>query len=113
VSNKYRAEQYITISPSEAGEEIELLMVVTFKVHKGFLASLTEPGEETSAEIDDILFFKEVNGKPSANPVSLPSWIIGSITDTSQFKDWLLSEANDNDEMALCDLADMKRKEQA
>lgn len=35
MSNKYRAEQYISISASESGEEVELLMVVDFKVHPG------------------------------------------------------------------------------
>lgn len=103
MSRKYRAEQDINISGWECGAEIEIKMVVNFTVHPGCKQTLTEPAEPTIAEVDQVRFF---DGKDEIN---LPWSIEDRITSRSEFKDWLLSEANDQRETALCDAADARR----
>ncbi|MFN3833433.1 MAG: hypothetical protein ACK4SQ_14505 [Allorhizobium sp.] len=101
MSSKYRAEQTVSISAFESGEEIEILMVVNFKVHPGCKQTMTDPAEEPTAEVDQVQFFNISNGKPLPHPLSMPVWLLNSLTDGEAFTDWLLSEAADQNEMAL------------
>ncbi|WP_320196259.1 hypothetical protein RMR10_004465 [Agrobacterium rosae] len=110
MSNKYRAEQYISISASESGEEIELLMVVDFKVHPGSPATMIDPAELPSAEVDNAQFFLMQNGKPRPEPVSMMVWMIDRLTEGEAFQEWLLSEAGDQHQAALEDAADHRRE---
>lgn len=110
MSSKYRAEQYISISASESGTEIEFLMVVEFTVHPGRAQTMIDPAELTTAEIDQVQFFLMRSGKPSPEPASIPVWMINFLCDTSEFQDWMLSEAADQRQSALEDAADHRRE---
>jgi hypothetical protein len=110
MSQKYRAEQTVSISAFESGDELEVLMVVTFTVHPGCKQTTTEPAEMPSAEVSQRGFFKVKNGKPLPQPVSMPDWIIDGLIDGDGFEEWLLSEANEQREMAICDAADARRE---
>lgn len=110
MSNKYRAEQYISISASESGTEIELQMVVDFKVHPGSPATMIDPPEGPLAEIDQVQCFLVKSGKPSATAASLPVWMINAICDTPEFQEWMLSEAAEQYIAAKEDAADHRRE---
>lgn len=110
MSNKYRAEQYISISASESGEEVELLMVVNFTVHPGSPATTIDPAELPSAEVDNAQFFLMQNGKLRPEPVSMMVWMIDRFTEGEAFLEWLLSEAADQHQAALEDHADQRRE---
>lgn len=110
MSNKYRAEQYISISASESGTEIELQMVVDFVGHPGSPASWGNPPEGPTAEIDKVEFFLMKNGKPKADAVKLPDWIVESLTSGQDFIDWMLLEAREQRQAAVEDYADHRRE---
>lgn len=105
MSPKYRAQQDISISGFECGTEIELKMVVTFTVHPGSKATLVDPAEEPSVEIDKVHFFD------GTDELQLP-WSIGDrFTNRDEFKDWLMQEASDQHEAALDEKAEARREE--
>lgn len=106
---KYRAEQYISISPSDRGTEIELQMVVNFTGHPGSPASWGNPPEGPTAEIDKIEFFLMRNGKPT-DAAQLPDWLVESLTSGQDFIDWMLLEATEQWQSALEDAADQRRE---
>lgn len=110
MSNKYRAEQYISISTSESGTEIELQMVVNFTVHPGSPATMIDPPEGPMAEIDDVQFLLVKSGKPSTTLATLPVWMINLICDTEDFQNWMLSEATEQAVAALEDYADHRHE---
>lgn len=110
MTRKHRAEQTVCISASETGEELEILMVVNFKVHPGSKQTLVDPAEEPTAEVDQVQFFNISNGKPLPNPLSIPVWLLNSLTDGEAFTGWLLSEAADQHEMALDYAAEARRE---
>lgn len=92
MSKSYRAEQDICISGWECGTEIELKMVVQFKVHPGSKATEIDPPEEPSVEVDTVRFF---DGK---DELKLP-WSIGDrFSSADGFKGWLLAEAAETEE---------------
>lgn len=103
MTSKHRAEQTVCISASESGEELEILMVVNFTVHPGCKQTMTDPAEEPTAEVDLVQFFNMSNGKPLPYPITMPIWMVNSLTDGASFKDWLLSEAADQNEAAIDD----------
>lgn len=111
MGSKYRAEQDVAISAFETGAEFELRMVVNFTVHTGCKQTLTEPGEEPSAEVDQVQFFRLVDGKPVAAPSAMPVWMIDALTEGDEFNVWLLSEADEQRQAALADAADAMRDE--
>ncbi|MCL6653525.1 hypothetical protein A6R70_14630 [Agrobacterium rubi] len=110
MSNKYRAEQYISISASESGTEIELQMVVDFTVHSGSKATLVDPEELPMAEIDQVQCFLVKSGKPSAVEAAIPAWAFNAICDTEEFQNWMLSEAAEQHEAAADEHADQRRE---
>ncbi|KAA3504630.1 hypothetical protein DXM27_05315 [Rhizobium rhizogenes] len=110
MTSKYRAEQYISISASESGTELELQMVVDFTVHPGAPATTIDPAELTSAEVNNSQFFLMQNGKPKPEPVSMMVWMIDRFTEGGAFQEWLLSEAADQHQAALEDYADQRRE---
>jgi|SRR6478736_1727966 len=110
MSNKYRAEQYISISASESGTEIELQMVVDFTVHPGSPATKIDPPEGPLAEIDQVQCFLVKNGNPSAVEVAIPAWAFNAICDTPEFQEWMLSEAAEQYIAAKEDAADHRRE---
>lgn len=110
MSNKYRAEQYISISASESGTEIELQMVVDFTVHPGAPATMIDPPEGPLAEIDQVQCFLVKSGKPSAVEAAIPAWAFNMICDTPEFQEWMLSEATEQAVSALEDYAEQRRE---
>lgn len=110
MSNKYRAEQYISISASESGTEIELQMVVDFTVHPGSKATLVDPAEMPSAEVSKVQFFKMDGLKPLPDPVALPDWLEEHFTNGDDFQTWMLTEAGEQHQAALEDHADQRRE---
>ena len=110
MTNKYRAEQYISISASESGEEVELLMVVNFTVNPGSKATMIDPAEMPLAEAGEIQFFGIKNGKPDTTPLSLPVWFWRHFTEGEAFQDWMLSEAAEQHIAAKEDYADQRRE---
>lgn len=109
MSNKYRAEQYISISASESGTEIELQMVVDFTGHPGSTAYWGNTPEGPTAEIDNIEFFLMKKGKPKSDAAQLPDWLVESLTSGQDFIDWMLLEARQQRQAALEDQADHRR----
>jgi hypothetical protein len=102
--SEYRAEQVVAISGWECGTEIELLMVVTFKVHPGSKATEIDPPEEPSVEINKVRFF---DGK---DEFQLP-WSIGDrFTSADGFQSWLMCEAAEQYQAGLEDAADARRE---
>lgn len=101
----YRAEQDIAISGWECGTEIELKMVVTFKVHPGREATRIDPPEQASVEIDAVRFF---DGK---DELTLPWSIEDRFTSRDEFKDWLMGEAREQHTAELDEAADARRHE--
>lgn len=110
MTSKHRAEQTVCISASESGEELEILMVVNFTVHPGCKQTMTDPAEEPTAEVDQVQFFNISNGKPLPHPLTMPVWLVNSLTDGEAFQNWLLSEAADQHEMALDYAAEARRE---
>ena len=110
MTRKYRAEQTVCISASESGDELEIMMVVNFTVHPGSKQTMIDPAEEPTAEVDQVQFFNISNGKPLPNPVTIPVWLINSLTDGEAFHEWMLSEAADQHEMALDYAGEMRRE---
>jgi hypothetical protein len=104
MSGQYRAGQYVTISGWDCGTEIELRMIVAFKVHPGCKQTLTEPGEEPSVEVDDVQFFD------GNDAIKLPWSIEDRFASADGFKAWLMGEASEQHEAALSDAADAKRE---
>lgn len=101
----YRAQQDIHISGWECGTEIELRMVVTFTVMKGCAATLEQPSEPATVEVDKVLFF---DGK---DELTLPWSIEGRFTSAEGFKDWLMQEASEQHEAALDARAEARRED--
>ncbi len=110
MSNKYRAEQYISISASESGTEIELQMVVNFTVHPGSPATTIDPPELPMAEVSKVQFFKMDGLKPLPDPVALPDWLEEHFTSGDDFQTWMFSEAAEQHQAALEDHADQRRE---
>lgn len=112
MTKKYQAEQYISISASESGTEIELQMVVDFVGHPGSPASCGNPPEGPTAEIDKVEFFLMKNGKPTG-AVQLQDWLVESLTSGQDFIDWMLLEAREQRNSAIEDYADQRREMRA
>lgn len=111
MGNKYRAEQYISISASESGTEIELQMVVDFTVHPGSPATMIDPPEGPLAEIDQVQFFMVKDGKPLPNvTASMPDWLEDHFTTGDDFQTWMLTEADEQYIAAKEDAADHRRE---
>jgi hypothetical protein len=105
MSNTFRAQQDIHISGWECGTEIELKMVVTFTVMKGYPATLEQPAEPATVEVDKVRFF---DGK---DELTLPWSIEDRFTSAEGFKDWLMQEAADQHEAALDARAEARRED--
>lgn len=110
MSNKYRAEQYISISASESGTEIELQMVVDFIVYSGSPATMIDPAELPLAEVSKVQFFKMSGLKALPDPVALPNWLEDHFTTGDDFQTWMLTEAGEQHQAALEDHADQRRE---
>ncbi len=94
IQGKYRASQDIAISGWDCGSEFEFKMVVEFRIIGGTPATMIDPEEPASAEIDKIRFFEH---KPGSAPkeIEFPDFIVEKFTEAEGFKAWLFSEAND------------------
>ncbi len=110
MTQKFRAEQDIHISGWECGTEIELKMVVTFKVHPGSKATMIDPAEEAQAEVIEVHFFEIKGGKPSPEECSMPVWMSNRLTEGNAFYDWLMGEAAEQHQSGIEDAADAKRE---
>lgn len=103
MSTKYRASQTIHISGWECGTEIELQMVVQYKVTPWRAQTSTSPEEPRMVEDPEVQFFLG-----DGRELKLPIWITDQFTDKRAFDDWLLSEAADKDETDHIDAEEMK-----
>lgn len=110
MSNKYQAEQYISISASGSGTEIELHMVVEFTVHPGRKSTMIDPAEMPLAEVDRIRFFEIRNGKTSETPTSIPGLLWRTFSEGEDFHNWMLAEALQKDISDADDYADQRRE---
>ena len=110
MSRKYRAEQYLCINANESGTEIELQMVVNFTVHPGSKATMMDPPEFPSAEVDQVQFFRMEGTKPLPDAVSLPDWLESHFTNGDDFHTWMLTEADEQLSAAQDDYADQRRE---
>jgi hypothetical protein len=108
---QYRAEQVVAINGWDCGTEIELKVVVTFKVHPARKATMIDPAEEAQAEVIEVHFFEIKGGKPSPDECSMPVWLFNRLTEGNAFYDWLMSEASEQHEAAIEDAADAKMME--
>lgn len=101
----YRAEQVVSISGFECGTEIELKMVVAFRVNPGCKASISGPEEEPTPEVLTVRFLD------GSDEIKLPWSIEDRFTsNTSGFHNWLLGEAADQYQRAVEDAADARRE---
>lgn len=105
MTNKYRAQQYISISGSECGTEIELKMVVTFTLHPGCKATMIDPPEEPSVEVDQVRFFD------GTDELQLPWSIADRFTSAEGLTEWLMGAAADQHEAALDARAEARRED--
>lgn len=105
MTRTFRAEQVIAINGSECGTEIEIKMVVTFKVHPGSKATMIDPAEEPTVEVDQVRFF---DGK---DEIKLPWSIEDRFSSRDEFKGWLMGEAAEQHEAALDEAADARRED--
>lgn len=104
MTQQYRAEQDISINGFECGTEIELKMVVTFKVNPGCKDSINGPEEDPTPEVLTVRFFD------GSDEIHLP-WSIGDrFTSADGFKEWLMGEAADQRQNAIEDAADARRE---
>jgi len=110
MTHKYRAEQTVCISAFESGDEMEILMVVNFTVHPCSKQTMIDPAEEPTSEVDQVQFFNISNGKPLPNPITMPVWLINGLTDSAEFHNWLLSEAEDDEQFMREQDADARRE---
>lgn len=89
---------------SVAGLDIELDLHVEYSVSRYRAATLTQPGEPRSVEIEEIRWLIEDAELP------LPDWIEREIADSEGFKAHLLQEAADKDAAAAEDAAEARRE---
>lgn len=101
---KYRAEQDVAFSGFDCGTEVELKMVVTFRVCPALMQTVTDPGEDASVEVDTVRFFD------GFDEVKLPSLIEERFTSADGFKDWLMADASDQRQSAIEDAAEARRE---
>lgn len=109
MSKKYQAEQYVLITTSGSEAEIELRMVVDFTGHPGSPATMIDPPEGPTAEVDQVQFFRMKNGKALPEPAILPDWMVENLTRGQDFIDWMLVDASEKDAADADEYADYKR----
>lgn len=103
----YFVKTPISIAAWEAGPEIEVNAIVGFKVIPARAQVLNEPAEPASVEIIKFRLFSTISGIELA----CPDWLAVKFTENEAFHDFLMSEARDQDEAAICDRADAIRDE--
>lgn len=99
---KYRAEQFLSITGSECGTEVEVRQLVTFTVVKGWPETRLTPAERDT--VDDVVIRHFIGEHPGAREIKLPDRIILEFEESKAFNAWLISEANAQEE-ALIDAA--------
>ncbi|RVP32318.1 hypothetical protein CN082_04750 [Sinorhizobium meliloti] len=105
MSTKYHTKTPLLISVP--GLDIELDLVVTYSVSRYRAATLTQPEEPRSVEIDDVRFFR------CRIETALPGWLEDAICESDGFKAHLLDDANDKDAAAAEDAAEYRREMRA
>jgi hypothetical protein len=105
MSAKYHTKTPLLISV--AGLDVELDLVITYSVSRYRAATLTQPEEPRSVEIENIRTFRCGFEQP------LPGWLDDAISDSDGFKAHLLQEAADKDAAAAEDAAEYRREMRA
>ncbi|MDW9699077.1 hypothetical protein GOB04_16650 [Sinorhizobium meliloti] len=105
MSTKYHTKTPLLISV--AGLDIELDLEVTYSVSRYRAATLTQPEEPRSVEIENI------RSTRSGFEASLPGWLEDAISESDGFKAHLLQEATDKDAAAAEDAAEYRREMRA
>lgn len=102
MSTKYHIKTPLMISVG--GLDIELDLEVDYSVNRYRAATLTQPEEPRSVEVEQIRAMLESVELP------LPSWIEHEIYESDGFKNHLLEDAADKDAMAAEDAAERRRE---
>lgn len=102
---KYRAEQFLSITGSECGTEVEILQVVTFTVNPGCAETRLTPSEPPTVEDVVIRHFSR------SLEIDLHQYIVSDFEESDAFKAWLLEEANEQELAAADEAADMRRED--
>jgi hypothetical protein len=110
ITGKHRASQDIHISGWECGSEFELKMVVEFTAHSGSPATLVDPEEFPSVEVDSVRFFEHLRGQ-TVKEVIMPDWMVERFTQNAVFEKWLLGEAGEAIQTAIEDKAEADRED--
>lgn len=102
MSTKYHIKTPLLISVG--GLDIELDLEVDYSVNRYRAATLTQPEEPHSVEVEQIRAMLESVELP------LPSWVEHEIYESDGFKNHLLEDAADKDAMAAEDAAEYRRE---
>jgi len=100
--SKYHIKTPLLISVG--GLDIELDLEVAYSVNRYRAATLTQPEEPRSVEVEQIRAMLESVELP------LPSWVEHEIYESDGFKNHLLEDAADKDAMAAEDAAEHRRE---
>lgn len=101
MSTKYYAKDYLLVQTT--GLEIELDLSITYSVSKYRSATLTQPEEPRTVEIE------EIKATFQGEQLELPTWLDG-LTENDDFKSRLLELAAEQDICGAEDAADAKRE---
>lgn len=101
MSTKYRAKDTLLIQTT--GLEIELDLAIDYSVSRYRAATLTQPEEPRTVEIEDVRAFRD------KVEIVLPNWIDDAI-DNDALKARLLEEASEQDCAAAEDAAESRRE---
>lgn len=103
----YIARTMLSLTAWASGSEFEAEMVVKFTVTKARAQTQIDPEEPAMVEDISIRLFAE----KGATELACPTWLDERFSDDDGFKDWLMSEASDQDEYARDCKADADREE--
>ncbi|MGK8640351.1 hypothetical protein ACRS7F_13340 [Brucella anthropi] len=102
----FTARTTLSLAAWDAGPEFEVEMLVKFTVTKARAQTQLEPEEPATVENISIRLF-EAKGK---SELACPPWAHEWFADDDGFKDWLMSEANEQYQQAAEDHADQMRE---
>ncbi|ASY62478.1 hypothetical protein SJ05684_c10200 [Sinorhizobium sojae CCBAU 05684] len=102
MTTKYHTRKPLLVSVS--GLDIELDLDVTYSVSRYRAATLTQPEEPRSVEVENIRTFRD------KVEIVIPGWLDDAISESDGFKSSLLEDAADKDAAAAEDAAEAKRE---
>lgn len=103
----YTARTMLSLTAWESGSEFEADMVVTFTVTKYRAQTQIDPEEPATVENITIRLFTE----KGATELACPTWLDERFSDDDGFKDWLMSEAAEQEVSAKEAMAELRAEE--